>query len=87
MAEIGRAYRKKSMLLQCVSTLHLFVPIFLRPRCLRKALTKIRESKAPRTDLPVLESLGLYLEIKKVESGQCLGIHSLWQQSKLIICV
>ena len=40
MAEIGRAYRKKSMLLQCVSTLRLFVPIFLRARCLRKSPDK-----------------------------------------------
>ena len=77
MAEIGRAFRKKSMLLQYISTFRFFVPIFLRARRLRKVLTKIRESKTPRNDLRVSVSLGQYLGVKKAENGQCLGIHLL----------
>ena len=54
--------------------LSFFVPIFLRARRLRKALTKIQELKAPRNDLHVSVSLGQYLGIRKVGNGQYLRI-------------
>lgn len=65
-AEIGRAYRKKSMLLQCISYLSFFVLIFLRARHLHKVLIRTWELKAPRNDLRVSVSLGRYSGVRKV---------------------